>query len=352
MPEISDRPKALPVAHQHDPVKPVDAPANSPVKASGHAGNIQLKKGGLPDGALYFREINPSGLKPDGSYNGGKIFWNAVIGGCTMASTFGFLGALNSLTRQQCGMGVRMLGAWAPVVAGTASLMFEMKLEEKLRLSQTLPPNGPFGTDPSDLGWHALLPICFMGANIGYSATMFPKKFPVTSVQGFLLTVSVSAFGSFCGKGLMEVEAQRRHKALLPPSPPPGMPLPLLKLEPPRAIPGERPVERPADRTGERTSQTRPGAQTPTANQIALARGLTQVIPFSVNVAAALKYRDLPVSPAIGRPYIAAIGISYIARGAVAGYFAKTAESDSVTPTNVYSKVDRSWEWPGPPTNG
>lgn len=351
MPEIGNRPKVFPDVRQLDPVKPVEAPVN----AIGHAGNIQLKKGGMADAGLYFREVNPSGLKPDGNYNGGKIFWNAVIGSCTMASTFGFLGALNNLTRQQCGMGVRMLGAWAPVVAGTASLLIEMQLEESVGLSQTLPPNGPFGTAPSDLGWHALLPVCFMSANIGYSSTSIPKKFPVTTVQGFLLSVAVSAFGSFCGKGLMEVEAQRRHKALLPllPSlPPPGMPLPLLKLDAPRANSVEHPGERAVDRPGERTSQGRPATQTPTANQLAIARGLTQVIPFGVNVAAALKYRDQPISPAIGRPYIAAIGISYITRGAVAGYFAQTAESESGASPKAPAKVDRSWEWPLPPTNG
>lgn len=348
MPEIGDRSRTLPATHQHHAVKPGETPA----KDSGPAGNMQLKGSGSSDAALYFREINPSGLKPDGTFNGKKIFWNAVIGGTTMASTFGFLGALNNLTRQQCGMGVRMLGAWAPVVAGTASLLIEMQLEESLGLSQTLPPNGPFGIAPSDLGWHALLPVCFMSANIGYSSTSIPKKFPVTTVQGFLLSVAVSAFGSFCGKGLMEVEAQRRHKALLPSLPPPGMPLPLLKLDAPRVKSDERPGERTADRPGERTSQARPATQTPTANQLAIARGLTQVIPFGVNVAAALKYRDQPISPAIGRPYIAAIGISYITRGAVAGYFAQTAESESGAPPQVPAKIDRSWEWPLPPTNG
>ncbi len=56
--------------------------------------------------------------------------------------------------------------------------------------------------------------------------------------------------------------------------------------------PGHFETVKPADQKGERTSQAKAGVQTPSANQIALARGLTQVIPFGVNIAAALKFPD------------------------------------------------------------
>jgi hypothetical protein len=209
-----------------------------------------------------------------------KVLQNGCVGALTMASSFGlFAAALGNIVRSRPACSVRLLGAPLPVLAGGLSALFEPAFDALLGSSATLPPSRPYDLSRDGLVYHAILPACFMMGNYAYMLSPLPKFGPV-SRAGVVMSIAVSAAGSFVGRAGMELWAQDQHD-----------------------VHGTSPAD---------VHYVRPGMR-----ELAQSRASTQVFMMSANVLTAVVFRGRDIPKHFAFAYPALMGLPYIARGAL-----------------------------------
>jgi len=338
MPEVNDRSRNTFVEARQSNLQLGEKPAQ-PARPVAGSGDIRLTGNELPRGlATNMRE---------GGYDFPNILKNAAIGGVTMASTFGFLGALNNLTRGAGNsMAVRIFGSIAPVIAGIGSACIETGLEQAFDVVPTAPPDGGLKANVTGIGYHMILPSCFMAANYSYALSNLPKKFPINKRQGFMLAVGVSALGSSFGKGGMEAFGQYEHKKLVQA---PGSVKNKVVLVPPGTskkspeAANTQPSNRPGDISYPPGSAAPGGPTKPATGYIAVARGLTQVPAFALNVWAARAFQNGAVPRWVLLVYPAMIGFPYMTRGLATAFVATHADSSGKSRNPPDDPARHSW---------
>ncbi len=138
----------------------------------------------------------------------GRVAANTLLSGVSLSSTFGLGSALVNMALLHPHPLVKVAGAYAPMVAGTASSYTEKWMRDAFQIDSTTPQSMSLVRD-------AATPVASMLVNYSYMFSKLPKFSPRTPA-GLATSVTVCAMGSGIGGGAAELFAQTWHPAAVP----------------------------------------------------------------------------------------------------------------------------------------
>lgn len=229
------------------------------------------------------RPRDPNDPNARREYDLNKIRNSGLVGGATMASSFGFFcGAVGTALRVHGGLPQRVITSFMPPLSGAVSAILEPGFEHLVGDTATRLPTPPRGFTPEAMIYHAILPVCFMTGNYAYMFSALPKFAP-GSPQAGAMAVLVSATSAFVGKSGMEWFAQW-----------------LAHEEADAAAREGRPP---------RVSEK------PDTEAVAVGRSASQLPATLVHLGIAARFRGVPIPDKVQRTFPGVIGVPYLFRG-------------------------------------